>query len=284
MQLLAFKKQFLLFLKDEFPETEVQSFFNLLVENYLGITRLQFALNTDRALTSEEFQELNDAMLRLKEHEPLQYIIGETEFFGLKFKLSPNTLIPRPETEELVEWILKDVQKSGANSKLNILDIGTGSGCIAISLAKNLPNANVSAIDVSAEALTIASDNSLLNEVSVNFVKTDILQAEALQEKFNIIVSNPPYVRELEKAEMHRNVLENEPELALYVSNEDPLIFYKKITHLAHQNLPIGGSLYFEINQYLSRETEAVLKNEGFDTSLRKDIFGNFRMIKGIKI
>jgi len=284
LQLLAFKKQFLLFLKDEFPETEVQSFFNLLVENYLGITRLQFALNTDRALTSEEFQELNDAMLRLKEHEPLQYIIGETEFFGLKFKLSPNTLIPRPETEELVEWILKDVQKSGANSKLNILDIGTGSGCIAISLAKNLPNANVSAIDVSAEALTIASDNSLLNEVSVNFVKTDILQAEALQEKFNIIVSNPPYVRELEKAEMHRNVLENEPELALYVSNEDPLIFYKKITHLAHQNLPIGGSLYFEINQYLSRETEAVLKNEGFDTSLRKDIFGNFRMIKGIKI
>ena len=284
MQLLAFKKQFLLFLKDEFPETEVQSFFNLLAENYLGITRLQFALNPDRALTSEEFQKLNDAMLRLKEHEPLQYIIGETEFFGLKFKVSPNTLIPRPETEELVEWILKDVQKSGANSKLNILDIGTGSGCIAISLAKNLPNTNISAIDVSAEALTIASDNSLLNEVSVNFVKTDILQAEALQEKFNIIVSNPPYVRELEKAEMHRNVLENEPELALYVSNEDPLIFYKKITQLAHQNLPIGGSLYFEINQYLSQETEAVLKNEGFDTSLRKDIFGNFRMIKGIKI
>lgn len=284
MQLLAFKKQFLLFLKDEFPETEIQSFFNLMVESYLGVTRLQLALNPDRILTSDEFQKLNSAMLRLKEHEPLQYILGETEFFGLKFKVDPNTLIPRPETEELVAWILEDIEKSNTNSQLNILDIGTGSGCIAISLARNLTDASVSAIDVSAEALSVASENSLLNEVSVKLVQTNILQAESLPEKFNIIVSNPPYVRELEKAEMHRNVLENEPDLALYVSDEDPLIFYKKITQLAFQNLPIGGSLYFEINQYLSRETEAIMKNEGFYTSLRKDIFGNFRMIKGIKI
>ena len=284
MQLLAFKKQFLLFLKDEFPETEIQSFFNLIVESYLGVTRLQMALSPDRILTSDEFQKLNSAMLRLKEHEPLQYILGETEFFGLKFKVDRNTLIPRPETEELVAWILEDIEKSDINSQLEILDIGTGSGCIAISLAKNLTDASVSAIDVSAEALSVASENSLLNEVSVKLLKANILQAESLPEKFNIIVSNPPYVRELEKAEMHRNVLENEPDLALYVSDEDPLIFYKKITQLAFQNLPIGGSLYFEINQYLSRETEAIMKNEGFNTSLRKDIFGNFRMIKGIKI
>lgn len=255
-----------------------------MVESYLGVTRLQLALNPDRILTSDEFQKLNSAMLRLKEHEPLQYILGETEFFGLKFKVDPNTLIPRPETEELVGWILEDIEKSDINNQLNILDIGTGSGCIAISLARNLTDASVSAIDVSAEALSIASENSLLNEVSVKLVQTNILQAESLPEKFNIIVSNPPYVRELEKAEMHRNVLENEPDLALYVSDEDPLIFYKKITQLAYQNLPIGGSLYFEINQYLSRETEAIMKNEGFYTSLRKDIFGNFRMIKGIKI
>lgn len=284
MQLLEFKNQFLNYLKDEFPTTEIQSLFNLIIEYYLGISRLQFALDPDIKLTSEEFQKLNTAMLRLKNHEPLQYILGETEFFGLRFKVSPNTLIPRPETEELVAWILEDIENSCNSIPLNILDIGTGSGCIAISLAKNLPKSSVTAIDISSEALSVASNNSELNEVSVNFIQTDILQSKDLQEKFNIIVSNPPYVRVLEKAEMHRNVLENEPELALYVSDEDPLIFYRKITELARHHLSVGGSLYFEINQYLSKETEAVMKNAGFQTTLRKDIFGNFRMLKGIRI
>ncbi len=283
MLLLKFKKQFQVFLKEEFPETEITSFFNILIENYLGLSRLEFALKPERELTSDEFKNLNFAMIKLKEHEPLQYILGETEFFGLKFKVDPNTLIPRPETEELVSWVLEDLQKSRENAELNILDIGTGSGCIAISLAKNLLNAKLSAIDVSAEALQIASKNADLNEVFVDFSKTDILKTETLPGTFNIIVSNPPYVRELEKAEMHRNVLENEPDLALYVSNEDPLIFYKKITKLANNNLAIGGCLYFEINQYLSEETEDLMKKAGFETTLRKDIFGNFRMIKGVK-
>ena len=283
MKLLEFKKQFQLFLKDEFPDTEINSFFNILIENYLGLSRLEFALNPEKEVTSDEFQNLNTAMLKLKEHEPLQYILGETEFFGLKFKVDPNTLIPRPETEELVSWILSDIEQDKTNSQLNILDIGTGSGCIAISLAKNLPKSSVFAIDVSSEALKIASENAQLNEVFVDFSKTDILNTESLLETFHIIVSNPPYVRELEKVEMHRNVLENEPDLALYVSNEDPLIFYRKITSLAKNNLPVGGCLYFEINQYLSKETEDLMKKEGFKTTLKKDIFGNFRMIKGVK-
>jgi len=283
LRVLEFKKQFHDFLKDEFPETEINSFFIILIENYLGLSRLEFALNPEKKLTLDEFQKLNTAMLKLKEHEPLQYILGETEFFGLKFKVDPNTLIPRPETEELVSWILADIEKEKTISQLHILDIGTGSGCIAISLAKNLPKSTVFALDVSSEALQIASENARLNKVFVNFSKTDILNTETLPGNFNIIVSNPPYVRELEKAEMHRNVLENEPHLALYVSNEDPLIFYRKITSLAKNNLTVGGHLYVEINQYLSKETEDLMKKEGFITTLKKDIFGNFRMLKGVK-
>jgi len=283
LKLLEFKKQFQLFLKDEFPEAEINSFFNILIENYLGLSRLEFALKPEKEVTSDEFENLNTAMLKLKKHEPLQYILGETEFYGLKFKVDPNTLIPRSETEELVSWILSDIEQDKTKSQLNILDIGTGSGCIAISLAKNLPKSSVFAVDVSSEALKIASENAQLNDVFVDFSKTDILNTETLLGTFHVIVSNPPYVRELEKVEMHRNVLENEPDLALYVSNEDPLIFYRKITSLAKNNLPVGGCLYFEINQYLSKETEDLMKKEGFKTTLKKDIFGNFRMIKGIK-
>jgi len=277
------KIKFLNLLKDEYPVQEVNSFFNLLTECYLGMSRLDFALRPEKELSSIEIEKFESAIHRLSLHEPIQYIIGETEFFGLKFKVDEHVLIPRPETEELVQWLLDDIRELKNPSNLKILDIGTGSGCIAISLAKNLPNAEIFALDISEKALKTAKENAGLNKVKVNFIQADILNLEALAGKFDIIVSNPPYVREMEKTEMHRNVLENEPDLALYVKDTDPLIFYKKITKLAEESLIKEGNLYFEINQYLANETEEILKNFGFKTGLKKDIFGNYRMLRGRK-
>lgn len=261
----------------------MNSFFNLLIESYLGMNRLDFALKPEKVLTSEEKEKFEAAIYRLSQHEPIQYIIGETEFFGLKFKVDKNVLIPRPETEELVQWILDDIRESSIPSNLKILDIGTGSGCIAISLAKNLPNAEIFALDISEKALKTAKENADLNKVKVKFIQADILNLDSLTGKFDVIVSNPPYVREMEKAEMHRNVLENEPDLALYVKDSDPLIFYGKIAKLAEEGLQKSGNLYFEINQYLANETEEILKNSGFKTELKKDIFRNYRMLRGSK-
>lgn len=192
------------------------------------MSRLDLALNPGRELSSSEINKFEDSISRLQNHEPIQYIIGETEFFGLKFRVNEHVLIPRPETEELVQWILDDIGENSAGSKLEILDIGTGSGCIAISLAKHLPQSKISAIDISEKALKIARENAEINNVEINFMQADILQKELLEEKYDVIVSNPPYVRELEKQEMQRNVLEHEPEMALYVKDEDPLIFTGK--------------------------------------------------------
>jgi release factor glutamine methyltransferase len=247
------------------------------------MNRLDFALKPGKEISLEEKEKFESAIQRLSKHKPIQYILGETEFFGLKFKVNKNVLIPRPETEELVQWILDDVGASKNPSNLKILDIGTGSGCIAISLAKNLPDVEIFALDVSEKALKTARENAGLNGVNVNFIQADILNLEALTGKFDIIVSNPPYVREMEKVEMHRNVLENEPNLALYVKDADPLIFYGTIAKLAQVGLQNNGNLYFEINQYLAEETEDILKNTGFKTELKKDIFGNYRMLRGRK-
>lgn len=273
--MIKFQKQ----LENEYPVEEVQSFFFLLTENFLGTTRLDLALDNEKSLSAAEEKGFENALKRLLNHEPIQYIIGETEFFGSKFIVDKNVLIPRPETEELVEWILDDF-KFNQPEGLSILDIGTGSGCIAVSLAKNFPEAKVTAIDVSAGALEIAKTNARKNNVQVRFLLQDILKSE-IPGKFDIIVSNPPYVRELEKEKMQRNVVENEPGLALYVKDEDPLLFYRRITQLAAAALEKNGKLYFEINQYLSQETEQILIENGFRTELKKDIFGNFRMLKG---
>jgi len=206
----------------------------------------------------------------------------------LEFTVNKNVLIPRPETEELVRWIIEDVGSSGCkvqNTKaLRILDVGTGSGCIAIALAKYLSGAKVFALDVSSAALDVAKENAALNEVGVVFMNEDILELESLDFEFDILVSNPPYVRELEKKEMHENVLEHEPHRALFVSDDHPLLFYKKITELAANSLNEGGRLYFEINQYLGKETQQLLREHNFsEIELRKDMYGNHRMLKGEK-
>lgn len=278
MKLKAQKEIFTKSLENEYPVEEVHSFFFMLTEAFFKINRLNLALNPELEIDKSHIEKLESALARLKNHEPIQHIIGETEFFGLTFKVDKNVLVPRPETEELVEWILEEFfeEESG-----RILDIGTGSGCIAISLAKNLPEAQISAIDISEAALVMAKTNAEINNVDINFIQEDILKTEALKGNWDVIVSNPPYVRELEKKEMHRNVLEYDPPTALYVKDENPLIFYEKITKLAKSSLNPSGKLYFEINQYLAEETEKMMQKYGFSTELRKDLFGNFRMLKG---
>ncbi|WP_435254840.1 peptide chain release factor N(5)-glutamine methyltransferase [Tenacibaculum sp. A30] len=284
MNLKHFRVYFTEKLESIFPKTEIDTFFFLLIEEYLGLQRIDFTLQPTLEIPSKKYDLLNTALTRLQKEEPIQYILGKTEFYGYPFKVNENTLIPRPETEELVEWILNKVKELGLENnkqQLSILDIGTGTGCIPISLKKELPGAKVSAIDVSEEALKVAKENALLNKAEVTFILQDILQTESLSEQYNVIVSNPPYVRELEKVEIKNNVLENEPHSALFVDDDNPLIFYKKIADLAIKSLTKNGLLFFEINQYLGKETVDMLKRKGFTkVELRKDLFGNNRMIK----
>jgi release factor glutamine methyltransferase len=223
----------------------------------------------------------NFLLHELSAQVPIQYLLGKTEFYGLTFCVSPDVLIPRPETEELVQWILSEAEHF---ENLTILDIGTGSGCIPVTLAKHLPQAQISAIDVSEAALQMAQKNAQMNQVSVALIQQDILQTEKLNDTYNIIVSNPPYVRELEKAEIRPNVLEHEPHLALFVPDDDALKFYRKIAELAMVHLSPNGLLFFEINQYLGTQTVELLHEIGFESvELRKDLYGNDRMIRAIK-
>ena len=283
MTIKEFRNKFYSLLEAEGHEPgEVVSLFRLLGEGFLGMSQVDMSLNLNKELSRVELSALEKGLKRLQKHEPIQYILGEIEFFGLPFKVNKNVLIPRPETEELVEWILQDLQETGKDEP-RILDIGTGSGCIAISLAKNLPKALVSAIDISEAALETAKMNAALNGVEVRFLQKDILSMGELTEKYDLIVSNPPYVRELEKHEMKPNVLNNEPETALFVKDENPLLFYDKIAKLAQVGLKKNGGLYFEINQYLGKETEQLIREAGMETELRKDFLGNFRMLKGIR-
>lgn len=272
-----------------YGKNEVASFFNILISHYLKLNRIALVLEPGLTVSKEEEQPLFEALSRLKQEEPIQYIIGETQFYDLTFKVNEHTLIPRPETEELVQWIVKCHSERSEESQLKILDIGTGTGCIAISLAKNLPKAKVYALDVSEEALKVARQNAELNNVEVHFINADILNRDSwnLEFKdlqFDIIVSNPPYVRNQEKAEIKNNVLKHEPHLALFVEDHEPLQFYHTISDIAVDKLTENGMLFFEINQYLGNETKQLLHNKGFkDLELKTDIFGNNRMLKGLK-
>jgi release factor glutamine methyltransferase len=273
------RENFIAGLEKQYGREEAESFFYLTLEDFRGMKRADLALNPDTILSDEELPQWDFVLAQLKKETPIQYILGKTQFFGLEFEVNDNVLIPRPETEELVEWILAD-QAANSKTRQKILDIGTGSGCIAIALAKNLPDAEVSAIDVSEGALGMAKRNAGRNGVNVNFIRKNILETDDLAEIFDIIVSNPPYVRELEKHEIRKNVLEHEPHLALFVADDDALVFYRQIADLAKNHLSVGGSLYFEVNQYLAKETMDMLEQKGFSyLELRKDIYGNDRMV-----
>ncbi len=257
-----------------YPQTEVDSFYFLLMEAFFQLKRVDLALQSHQEI--EIPKEFHEALNKLTEQIPIQYILGKTSFYGLDFFLNNKVLIPRPETEELVDWIVKDLK----NENYSVLDIGTGSGCIAISIAKST-KARVSALDVSNQALEVAKKNALSNNAQIHFIEDDILNPLKSYSKFNVIVSNPPYVRHLEKTEIQANVLKNEPHLALFVEDENPLLFYNAIADFALKHLTNNGLLYFEINQYLGKETLALLKSKGFHKmELKKDIFGNDRMIK----
>lgn len=293
MKISAFKTYFSEQLSAFFPETEIDTFFFILMEEKLNLQRIDTVLQSDFSINSKEMAALKIILKRLKNQEPIQYILEKTEFYGLPFKVTQDTLIPRPETEELVAWILEefkdkrrktkgksDVISNAIEKSITILDIGTGTGCIPIALSKNIANASITAIDISSEALDVAKQNALLNGVKIEFLQEDILNTTILRKQFDIIVSNPPYVRELEKKEMQRNVLENEPHLALFVEDNNPLIFYSKITDLAKKYLKKEGKLFFEINQYLGKKTLEMLTEKGFSSELKKDISGNDRMTK----
>jgi release factor glutamine methyltransferase len=279
-----FRNHFINSLEGLYPIEELKSFFYLLAGKYLNLSRINIALQLNNELTHEEQSSFYKAVDRLRNHEPIQYILGETEFFGMPITVNKQVLIPRPETEELVSWIIEDVDKNEAT----ILDIGTGSGCIAISLAKKLNNAVVSAIDISTRAIEVAKKNTLINNVNIEFSRVDVLNFEAdldlhhkWESKFDIIVSNPPYVRMQEKKLMKLNVIDHEPDIALFVEDDDPLLFYRKISQLSKQYLRHNGTLYLEINEYLGLEMEKMLNKAGFKhVLLKKDMFGKNRMIK----
>jgi release factor glutamine methyltransferase len=285
-----YKSEFLKELSSLYDEKEIESFFYIILEQFHNKKRIDLALNPEMEMDALQLLRWETVLSELKKEKPIQYILGETEFYGLRFLVNENTLIPRPETEELVEWILEITNYELQGTKLKVLDVGTGSGCIAISLAKNLLNAEVSAIDISEKALATAKKNAEINRVEVNFINADILNVTDLADlpssifhlptPVDIIVSNPPYVRNLEKAEIKPNVLEFEPHLALFVDDNDALLFYSKIAQLALKNLSENGKLFFEINQYLGVETIDLLENLGFrNVELKKDIYGNDRMI-----
>jgi release factor glutamine methyltransferase len=255
-------------------EREIISWAYIVIQHLLGYNRSDCIIHANKKITIEMSDEIKQIVMDLKTQKPLQYILGESEFYGMKFQVNEHILIPRPETEELVDWVLQENFDSA-------LDIGTGSGCISIALAKH-SNATISAIDISEMALKVAKGNAAINEVKIDFIQQDVLRAQGLQ-KVDVIISNPPYVLSSEKQQMKTNVLQYEPHLALFAPDKDPLLFYKKIGNLAAKSLNCGGKLYFEINEQYGSEILEILSEIGFvDMALKKDINDKDRMIKAI--
>jgi len=264
-----------------YSREEALQIINILINRYFGLSRVDQALDPEIKLTESEMLSLHFAVKKLKQNIPLQYIIGEVDFLDLKLKVNNNVLIPRPETEELVRLIIeKENQK-----KLNLIDIGTGSGCIAIALSKFFIDANIYAMDISKKALDIAKFNAKKNNVNIQFIEDDVLNPKCkFESKFDLIVSNPPYVRNSEKQLMKPNVLDNEPHIALFVNDDKPLSFYKAILEFSNLNLKEGGSLYFEINEALGDELIELVSNYSFKkVELHKDINNKERMLTAVK-
>lgn len=272
-------------LRGLYTHSELSTLIRIILEEVFSINYTGIDYDKINNLSSSELSKVEDIISRLKMSEPIQYILGKTEFYGLSFKVTKDVLIPRPETEELVEWILSE----NSIKQLTILDIGTGSGCIAVTLAKKLPKAEVHAWDISEKALKVAIENARLNDVTVNFMKQDVLSLNNIQqlisqrEKYDVIVSNPPYIMESERETMDKNVLLYEPHEALFVADKNPLLFYDIISSLAKELLKDNGVIYFEINRSFGNDITRMLLEKGYKSvELRKDISGNTRMIRGV--
>jgi len=269
-------------LKNVYESAELKNIIELVIEHITNMTRAEQVKNKVPYLTCTQLENLDTITERLKKNEPVQYVLGEAWFAGMKFKVNKNVLIPRPETEELVDWIVKESQKSIVESQ-NIIDIGTGSGCIPITIKKKLPEANVSAIDVCSEALFTATENATELNADVDFLLFDFLDEEKWKDfgQNDIIVSNPPYVKQSEITTMHERVKEFEPHLALFVPDNDALLFYKKLSDFAVKHLKPGGSLFVEINEALGEQVVTMFRSAGLvNIELRKDMQGKDRMIK----
>jgi len=266
-----------------YDSNEAKALFSIAAEQVLALSSAKLIMQKDIDISFINMQKLLSILNDLQIGKPIQHILEEAHFYGAVFKVNEQVLIPRPETEELVDWIISDNSSQfsvNTDHKISILDIGTGSGCIPITLKKHLSKAEVSTLDVSANAIAVAKENAEQINVRIKFIEADILTFKS-EEKFDIIVSNPPYIRDLEKADMHNNVLVYEPHLALFVRDENPLVFYKAIADFARTNLKPNGQLYLEINEYLGNETIEMLAAKGFiDIELRKDMQGKDRMIK----
>ena len=268
-------------LHGSYTDAEALSLAKMLLVEVFGFSTLELYGGKDRGFSEKEQELLSDIVCRLQNHEPIQYIIGRETFMGLVFNVNENVLIPRPETQELVNWILED-HRSDEGCK--ILDIGTGSGCIPVSLAHFMSGAEVEAWDISDGALDVARRNANKNEVKVLFRKQNVFEALPSESYYDVIVSNPPYITEKEKGDMEANVLDWEPSIALFVPDTDPLLFYRKIAELGLEMLVAGGALYFEINRAYGEMMRTMLEDMGYNNvELRKDMFGNDRMIKAIK-
>ena len=278
MTLNDYKNLFEQQLNGLYDEEERKALLAVVMDEVLNYSRADMVLKKDEELLPEVQTRLTEVVTQLQKEIPVQYIFEKAHFYGYEFKVSPATLIPRRETEELVEWILEAMNRQ-PQKKWKVLDIGTGSGCIPITIKKEFSLAEVSAIDISPEALSIAEENAHNLNVKIRFIQQNILETKTL-DKYDIIISNPPYVRHLEKAEMKNNVLRHEPHLALFVKNEDPLIFYRKIMQLAKESLTENGVLFFEINQYLGNEMTELVSEYFDNVILKKDLQGNDRMMK----
>lgn len=264
-------------LQGYYPDSEIVSMAKLLLTQVFGMSVIELYAGKDNSFSANEQKRLSDILIRLQKYEPIQYIIGTEYFYGLSFEVNKNVLIPRPETEELVDLIVQE----NKNRKVRMLDVGTGSGCIAISLAKNLERAEVTSWDISEGALQVAARNCRRNRVEVRLERKDVLQFSPSGEQFDIIVSNPPYITEKEKMDMDANVLDWEPGTALFVPDDNPLLFYRKIAGVGMSMLTPEGRLYFEINRAYGKQTVDMLAGLGYrNIELRKDISQNDRMIR----
>lgn len=266
-----------------YPSNEVKNITEIMFEYFMGWDKMTLRSNNKSMLSESELLLFHKALKRLLKNEPVQHITGEMEFYSLPFKVNKNVLIPRPETEELVDLVIKECKGSET-----ILDIGTGSGCIPIALKKQLKNTLVYGVDVSEDALVVARDNAVLNSTDVIFVQADVLQISSIKDsfkkEFDIIISNPPYITNSEKALMSENVLTFEPHIALFVEDDEPMLFYDKIGLLAYDNLSFGGKLYFEINEQYGDQIKALLKSIGFsDIRMIKDLQNKDRIVAAIR-
>ena len=271
-------------LKNVYETDELKNIIELVIEHITNLSRAEQVKNKVPYLTCTQLEDLDSITERLKKNEPVQYVLGEAWFAGMKFKVNKNVLIPRPETEELVDWIAKviNAQYSIRNVQCSIMDIGTGSGCIPITLKKKLPQATVSAIDVCSEALFTATENAVALNADVNFVLLDFLDEEKWKElaQYDIIVSNPPYIKQSEIFTMHERVKEFEPHLALFVPDKDALLFYKKLSDFSMKHLNVGGKLFVEINEVLGEAVSNLFRSAGFvNVELKKDMQGKDRIV-----